>query len=153
MFKSLFLIPIFIFLLQCENDSVSEDCSAVTCYVETLHLQLIDQNSNENLLENDTYIQDDIAITDNNSNAIPFSIVSSSFGQAIQILLTSTRTELLNYTFTIKNKTTFNSTISIEKTGEGNFCCGIKKEVTSITVTGIENEINLSKKTIMVFLE
>ena len=53
----------------------------------------------------------------------------------------------------IKNKTLFSTQITVEKTGEGNSCCGIQKEVKNIVVSGTENEIAISKNRITIFIE
>lgn len=152
MFKQFIFVPIFIFLMQCENNS-EIDCSAVSCYAETLFIKLIDTNSGENLLENGTYSDIDFEILDEKSNSVPFYLSSGTIGNYIGTTIPGTPSETLKYIFKIKNKTLFSTQITVEKTGEGNSCCGIQKEVKNIVVSGTENEIDISKNTITIFIE
>ena len=150
MLKYLFFLPISIFLMQCENDA-TEDCSATTCYAETVYIRLIDKNTNENLIANNTFSEGDINIVDQNENTISFELFSETDG-TIAVIIASTTSETLNYTFQIGTEINFNTLIAVEKIGEGNYCCGIEKDIAQITVTGIDNEIVYETNTITIFV-
>ncbi|SFZ90414.1 hypothetical protein SAMN05428642_101922 [Flaviramulus basaltis] len=60
--KSFSLILCFLCLLSCKNDDESDiDCALFDPFIKNLHIKLIDNNGN-NLIENETYIADDIKI-------------------------------------------------------------------------------------------
>lgn len=152
MLKYLIFFPISIFLMQCENDTV-EDCSATTCLAETLHIALIDKNSGENLIENGTYQKKDIILTNKGNNPVSFYIINSeNLENLIAIPIQSTQTETLDYQFTIATQINFNMLVSIEKTGEGSYCCGIEKNITGIQVNTLENEKLINKRLITIYI-
>lgn len=156
MYKTITILFLSFFLIQCDSNSdelSKEDCSAVQCADSSLKVLILSSTTNENLIENGTYTLNDISVLDEDNKPVAFSVNISTSEPAVYIQLNSIVTEIRNYTMILKTQTTANFELAIEKTGEGNTCCGIENQINSISVSGVTSEIDSANRTITVFIE
>lgn len=152
MLKYLFFLPISIFLMQCENDA-TEDCSATTCTANTLKLIIVDSTTGENLIENGSYTDADISIFDEKNMASLFYVNTTESVPGIQLQVAITESQEKSYTVSLKSDASFSTTMDVKKIGEGSECCGVDTQINSISVSGATSEINLSNRSLTIFID
>jgi len=134
--KLLFAIPLFLILSMCTSDDVTDyDCSAVTCApnFSNLYLELIDDESGENLLANETYPTSDITIWGNET--IEFSIQVVSEKSVLTLSDSEWDIGTYDYVLSIGNENSLDLTLKLERSG-GEGCCSNTLLLDSFEIDG-----------------
>ncbi|MFI8605100.1 MULTISPECIES: hypothetical protein [Cellulophaga] len=154
MYKSITVLFLSLFLVQCESSSetTTTDCSVVSCLSNNFKMIIIDEASGANLIANGTYTASNITIFDEASMNAAFSVTTTEETPGIYLSLDILESQEKSYTVNLKTDAFFTMNMDIEKTGEGSECCGIDTEIDSISVSGATSEIDLENKTITLFI-
>lgn len=151
--KTFLILVLALSFLQCDNKSTEEDCSTVLCYAPGFNLIILDANTNENLIKNNTYTANNIKVLDTDNNAISFQLNKDLENPNLYVYLETSETEQKAYSFTLQNSIQFEANIAIEKIGDGSECCGAVLKINSISVIGVTSNINVADKLITVYIE
>ncbi|MDB2606871.1 hypothetical protein N9Y48_03725 [Zobellia sp.] len=134
--KLFFVLPLFLILSMCtSDDSEILDCSAVLCAsnFSDLYLKIIDSESDENLLINETYTALDIVIS--GSETILFSIQEVLEERVLTLSDSTWEAGTYEYTLSIGDSHNFDLTLTLESTG-GEGCCSNRIFLASFEIDG-----------------
>ncbi|WP_276165480.1 hypothetical protein [Zobellia alginiliquefaciens] len=121
---------------MCKSDDVTDyDCSAVLCEsgFSNLDLELVDSESNVNLLTNETYSASDITISGNET--VEFSIQVVSEKSVLTLSDSEWDTGTYDYVLSVGDKNSLDLTLKLERSG-GKGCCSNTLLLDSFEIDG-----------------
>ena len=126
MHKKLLLLLISVFILSCKSDDNSIDCSLVDCFVgeNTLYLQFLQPDNDDDLLSDGTIDIDLIKIINENSDEVTFTVEEFS-GMGVFLAIPVSTESFGQKSFTIDFEEGDSFTVDFETSySEGGECCG-----------------------------
>ncbi|SHG44895.1 hypothetical protein [Flagellimonas flava] len=125
-------------LLSCKNDD-AEDCSLVDCLGvdNSIYFEIINGNSQENLLTNGTFQTSDITVRDSNTDMVAFEIQNDFQNEAFLVIdLDDEDFGVQEYQVRVGNDVNF--TLALETSFmEAGACCGPYTGTEEINLTGV----------------
>lgn len=130
--KKLLVLFISVFVLSCNSDDNSIDCSLVDCEVasNTIRLRFLSPENDENLLVNGTMDSEDIQVFNEQNQTVTFSIEEYPSTGMIVVVPVSTE-EFGQKSFTIDIKDV-SSSVSFNTTFRRGECCGPYTEIDGV---------------------
>lgn len=143
--KKLIILLVFAGIISCDiDDGRVDDCSNVLCVadVSSLHFEIIERNSQENVFLNGRYQSEDVAVTDGTGKAIPFAIAAVFTDDIATLILLDPAWKIgtFNYRITLGEDIDFEVATELERdnlTG----CCSNRLFVKEVGISGISHEL------------
>ncbi|WP_299682379.1 hypothetical protein [uncultured Tenacibaculum sp.] len=140
--KKFFLLFTVIILQSCNPNGDCNDTFDAVFYCPNsfnLSFKLIDKNSNENLIQNNTISKDDINIIRENDNTIVETFLDTTT-YTIYIENYISESETLNYSVKLSDEDSFNISATAKVINSGG-CCASTVEISNIKIENTDFEI------------
>ena len=139
MAKKFLLLFITIVMVACGSDdnSTDLDCSLVLCAAvdDTIYLQFLHPDNDEDLLKNGTINVDLIEIINEDSNEVTFTVEEfSEMGVYLAIPVSTTSFGRKSFTITIDEDESFNINFETSLPQDNDDCCGGYTTLVSFTI-------------------